>query len=259
VDGFIDANGVHTFYEVAGDGGDPVLFLHGGVVSGADYAPQRDALARRRTVILPDRRGHGRTPEVDGPMSYDLMTDDTIAFMDAIGLERAHAIGHSDGAIIALLLAIRHPDRVTSIAPISGNTTPDGINEESRVGLAAASVADFAASAEFFYTGDVRPTRSLAFFGRLKQMFLSEPDISTDDLARITVPALVVGADHDFVTIDDLAKQFRGIPNAQLAIVPGTGHELTTSHPDVVNAILERFLDEVPSLSAGPGTPDPPR
>jgi pimeloyl-ACP methyl ester carboxylesterase len=245
LDGFIDANGVHTFYEVAGDGGDPVLFLHGGIVSGADYAAQRDALAQRRTVIVPDRRGHGRTPEVDGPMSYDLMTDDTVAFMDAIGLERAHAIGHSDGAIIALLLAIRHPDRVTSIVPISGNTSPDAVVEESRVGLEQATPEAFAASAEFFYTGDVRPTRSVAFFERMKQMFLSEPDITTDDLARITVPALIVGAVRDFVSLEDLVKQFRGIPNAQLAIVPGTGHELTGSQPDVVNAILLRFLDEV--------------
>jgi len=255
--GYVDANGVHTFYEVAGDGGDPVLFLHGGLVSGEEYAPQRHALGQRRTVILPDRRGHGRTPEVDAPFGYETMADDTVAFMDAIGLERAHVVGHSDGGILALLLAIHHPDRVTSIVPISANTTSDAVEPQMRSWLQAASVEEFRASARQFAPERPEwPQPSGSFFARMREMILTEPAITADDLARISAPALIVGADRDFVSLDDLAAQFRHIPNAQLAIVPGTGHDLTGTHPDIVNAIIVRFLDAV---SAGPATPDLPR
>jgi pimeloyl-ACP methyl ester carboxylesterase len=255
--GYVDANGVHTFYEVAGDGGDPVLFLHGGLVSGDEYAPQRHALSQRRTVILPDRRGHGRTPEVDAPFGYQTMADDTIAFMDAIGLQRAHVVGHSDGGILALLLAVQWPDRVASIVPISANTRADAVEPQMRSWLESASVEEFQAAArQFAPERPDWPQPSRAFFVRMREMILTEPSITPDDLARITARALIVGADRDFVTLEDLATQFRSIPNAQLAIVPGTGHELTSSHPDIVNAIIERFLDDV---SAGPARPDPPR
>jgi pimeloyl-ACP methyl ester carboxylesterase len=246
VDGFIDAGGVHTFYEVAGDaGGDPILFLHGGLVSGADYAAQRDGLAQQHTVILPDRRGHGRTPEVDGPISYDLMAQDTVDFMDALGLDRAHLAGHSDGGIIALLVAIAHPERVNRLVPIGANTSPDANQPEMMGWLAGATDEELAASvAEWGTTGPDWPTRSMAFFGRMRQMIVTEPHIAADDLARITAPTLIIGADRDLMSLEDLIFQFRGIPNAQLAIVPGVTHGLTGEQPDIVNNVILRFLAE---------------
>jgi pimeloyl-ACP methyl ester carboxylesterase len=240
--GYVDANGVHTFFEVLGEGDAPVLFLHGGMVSGGDYAGLAARLALHGTVILPDRRGHGRTPEVDEPITYARMAEDTVAFMDAIDLERAHIAGHSDGAIIALLLAIDHPQRVNRLIPISGNTNPGAMQPDIAAGLAASTAAEFAAASAQFATGSVWPDRSPAFFERMRTLFLTEPHITPADLGRIASRTLIVGAERDFVTLDDLVLQFRSIPGAQLAIVPGTDHELTTSVPDLVGDLILRFL-----------------
>jgi len=239
---WVDANGVHTYFDVVGDGGDPIVFLHGGIVSGSDYPALRDRLAQRRTVILPDRRGHGRTDEVDGPMSYDLMARDTIAFMEAIGLPRAHVVGHSDGAIIALLVAIARPDLVERLVPMSGNTRFDAIDPQALAELRNATDEQFAAFSEQYASGEYWPQRSVAFFGKMRRMFLTEPDIPASDLGRITAPALIMAADRDFVTLADLETQFRSIPNAQLAILPGVGHEFPVEVPDLTADLVERFL-----------------
>jgi hypothetical protein len=88
----VEANGVDTYYEIDGEG-EPVVLLHGGFVTVDSWAPQRAALAARHRLYLPERRGHGRTPDVDGPLSYAVMAADTIAFMDAVGfLPSAHLV-----------------------------------------------------------------------------------------------------------------------------------------------------------------------
>ena len=103
MNGYVDVGGIHTYYEAVGDG-PPVLLLHGGLMSGADYPDQVAALSARFRVVAPDRRGHGHTADVEGPITYELMAADTIAFMDALGIDRAHIVGHSDGANIGMLL-----------------------------------------------------------------------------------------------------------------------------------------------------------
>jgi pimeloyl-ACP methyl ester carboxylesterase len=250
VDNFVEANGVRTWYEEIGEGS-PVLFLHGGIVSSAAYSDQR-ALARRHRLILPERRGHGHTPEVDGPISYQIMADDTVAFMDAIGLERAHIVGHSDGGNIGLLVAMAYPDRVDRLVPISANTSPS-VNEPEMFGwLQSATDEDFAAAASHWGpTLPDYPPRSMAFFARMRRMFLTEPNITSDDLARIAAPTLIMGADRDLMVLEDLLVQFRGIPNAQLAIVPGVTHMLTAEKPDLVNELILTFLaaDLAPAAS----------
>src|SRR2546422_431843 len=101
----IELDGVSTYYEHDG-AGPPLLLLHGGFNPIETLAPQRAALAPAFTVYLPERRGHGRTPDGAGPISYGLMTADTVAFLDALGLATVDVVGYSDGAIIGLLLAI---------------------------------------------------------------------------------------------------------------------------------------------------------
>jgi pimeloyl-ACP methyl ester carboxylesterase len=88
----VDANGVHTYYEEHGSG-EPLLLRHGGLSSADDIGMQTSALAEHYRVVLPERRAHSRTPDVDGPITYELMADDTIAFMEALGTGPAHLVG----------------------------------------------------------------------------------------------------------------------------------------------------------------------
>src|SRR3970040_587953 len=103
---YVDAGGVSTYYESHGEG-EPLLLLHGGLCTIETFFGQTPELAKRFCVILPERRGDGRPADVDGPITYDAMAADTIAFMGALGIENAHLVGYSDGAIVGMLVAMR--------------------------------------------------------------------------------------------------------------------------------------------------------
>jgi pimeloyl-ACP methyl ester carboxylesterase len=123
---YIDANGVHTYYETEGEG-EPLVLLHGGTAPIETWAAQRPALAAKYTVYLPERRAHGRTADVDGPITYEIMADDTIAFMDALGISNAYLVGWSDGANTGMLVALHRPDLVRTLVSIGGNFHYDGL------------------------------------------------------------------------------------------------------------------------------------
>jgi alpha-beta hydrolase superfamily lysophospholipase len=111
---YVQLGEVHTYYEEDGEG-DPLMLLHPGLADSRafeDYVPE---LAQHFHVFRPDRRGHGRTPDVDGPITYELMARDTIAFLEQVIGGPAYLLGHSDGAPVALLAALERPDLVRGL------------------------------------------------------------------------------------------------------------------------------------------------
>src|SRR5215216_4553487 len=114
---YVDAGGLRTYYEVEG-AGEPLVLLHGGFCPIETFGGLTPLLTEHYRVYLPERRAHGRTPDVDGPITYELMAHDTIAFLDAVGLQSAHLVGWSDGALVALLVALRRPDLVRRLVMI---------------------------------------------------------------------------------------------------------------------------------------------
>jgi pimeloyl-ACP methyl ester carboxylesterase len=104
---YVNAGGVHTYYEIYGEG-EPLVLLHGGLATAESWAMQIPALSERHRVYVPERRGHGRTPDVAGPITYEIMAADTGAFLDAAGAG-AHLVGWSDGAMVGMLVALRRP------------------------------------------------------------------------------------------------------------------------------------------------------
>ena len=134
----LDANGVHHHYAEHGAGA-PVLLLHGGLESSESWSAQTRVLAEGHRVVLIDRRGHGRTPDVAGPITYELMRDDTVACIEALGLAGAHLVGWSDGGIVALMVAIERPDLVGRIVAIGANASADAYTRETRATLGPGS------------------------------------------------------------------------------------------------------------------------
>ncbi|WP_378742018.1 alpha/beta fold hydrolase [Nocardia brasiliensis] len=231
---------VRTWYDETGDG-DPVLLLHGGFVDSRSFEPAVAGLAENFRVYRMDRRGHGRTPDVEGPISYDLMAQDTIAFLDKVVGGSAHLVGYSDGAIVALLVAIRRPDLVRKLVSISGNFHHDGLlpgvldgftHEEPMRRLAARY-------------GEVSPDGAEHFgvvADKLIRMARAEPTLTVEELGGITSRTLVIAADDDAMSLEHTIALYRAIPNSELAIVPGTSHLLVVEKPAEVYRLVGIFL-----------------
>ena len=124
---YLRINDVDLYCEVAGDG-DPVLLLHGGFCSLESLRTQSDSLVPHYRVHAFERPGHGRSADTDAEYDYARGLADTIAYLDTHDLESAHVIGYSDGAILGLMLALHHPERVRSLVAISANLDPSAFD-----------------------------------------------------------------------------------------------------------------------------------
>ena len=245
---YVDVKGVDTYYEAHGSG-DPLLLLHGGLVDGDSFAQQTPVFAEQSRVIVPDRRGHGRTPDVEGPISYDLMADDTIAVMDALGTGPAHLVGWSDGGNVGLLVAIKRPDLVRRLVTIGSNFSADGLTNEA----AATFKPDTPTSAvpvmhEMWKVNAVDPDRFDAVLEKMQGCWFDYA-IPRADLARIAAPTLVMVGDDDIAKFEHTIELFEAIPDAQLAVIPGASHVVPIEKPELVNQLVLDFL-----AAEGPAT-----
>lgn len=239
---YVDADGLHTWYAEYG-AGDPLVLLHGGFTDASEFGATTPALAQRFHVFTPERRGHGHTPDVPGPVSYDLMAADTAAFLDALGIGRSHLVGHSDGANVALLVALTRPDLVGRLVLISGNFHHDGLV----TGLDVSELAGNEYLADAY--GQVSPDGPAHFpviAAKISRMVTSEPTLAVADLAMVAARTLVMTGDDDMVSAEHTLRLYRGIPDAELAVVPGTSHALIVEKPGLCNRIILDFLTEDP-------------
>jgi pimeloyl-ACP methyl ester carboxylesterase len=241
----IDVNGLNTYYEVHGDG-PPLLLLHGGFGNAPSMAPMTDILSRIYRVYLPERRGHGHTPDI-GDITYELMTEDTAGFMAAMGIERAHIVGYSDGAIVCFYLGMRYPALVDRLVPISGNFHWKGLAERSRKMFENSTPEAFAQVlgdlvSHYNEVSPDGPEHFPVVFKKLQRLFLTEPKLTPDDLGAIRAPTLVLAADHDLMTIEHTVELHQAIVGSQLYVVPGANHNLVFDRADEVSAAVLRFL-----------------
>jgi len=245
------AGNVRMYYEEHGEG-EPLLLMHGGACTIEIFSGLTPELANRFRVILPERRGHGRTADVEGPISYDLMAQDTIAFMEAASIISAHLVGYSDGANVGMLVAMSRPDLVKKFVSISGNFDVNGLTKEGLAFLQSATAETFehhptlAKLVEMYkQTTPDGPEHFPIVFEKLKRMMLEEPKIPPQNLSRITAPTLVISGDRDMITLEHTIELFRAIPKAQLCIVPSSSHGLVLEKPGLVaQAILDFLADE---------------
>ena len=241
----IELDGVRTWYDERG-AGEPLVLLHGGFADAAAFDRMAPELERTFRLYLPERRGHGHTPDVGGPITFDLMTEDTIAFIERVIGGPVHLAGHSDGAILTLLVALRRPDLVRRMVPISGQ-----FHHEATADLAF-SLEQMEAWMGDRY-GELSPNGREHFpvFGaKVLRMWREEPTLTVAEVAEVAVPTLVMAADDDGVAIEHTIAMYRAIPGAELAIVPGTSHALIDEKPELINRLIFDFLtrDPVPTI-----------
>lgn len=248
--GYADVNGLHMYYETHGEGGTPLVLLHGGVMTiDLTYAELIPALAQRHRVIAVEFQAHGRTADIDRDMSYAALAGDVVALLDHLGVDRAHVMGHSMGGGTALELAVSHPDRLLSVVPISASVRPEGSHPDLAdpstyaTSTRMPTAQDFADMSEAYARLSPHPERFEQLPMRTMATVEGWTGWTDDQLAAITAPVLVVLGDHDFTTAAHGAVMQELIPGSQLAILPGTTHMQAPRRADLLLPMLAAFLD----------------
>lgn len=223
--------------------GDSVVLLHGGFTDSRCFTGNLDGLADTFKIYLPDRRGHGRTPDAPGPISIELMAQDTIAFLDQVVGGPARLVGYSAGGTVALRVAMRRPDLVERLVLISTAYDLDGLMFKPQAGgEMPAEIVDAYA--------EVSPDGRDHFpVVRDKIVHAAETEPSPDliDLQAVTSRTLILTGDDDLVTLDHTLTLYRALPTAELAVLPNASHLLLMEHPEMVRALLLKFLTSDPA------------
>ncbi len=244
---YTELNGIRTWYDEQGAGETLVLLHPGGVDSGA-FGPNLEALTSRFRVFLPERRGHGHTPDAEGSYSYELMADDTIRFLEQIVGSSTRLLGMSDGAIVALMVALKRPDLVERLICVAGVFNNDGWAEGVTDPIDEPPEFMIASYEKFSPDGIEHLPVVLK---KLNEMHSNGPKLTPKDLQKISSRTLVMIGDDDEVILEHAIDFYRNLPKGELAVVPGTSHGLLVEKPELCNKIIVDFLtlDSVTTLA----------
>jgi pimeloyl-ACP methyl ester carboxylesterase len=226
-------HGHRIYYERMGTGR-PLLLLHGGgnTIHGS-FDRQIGALSKTHAIIAIEQVGHGHTPDLDGPLTYGAMADDTAALLEQLQLKDVDVMGWSDGGNLALIVAVRHPELVRRLIVTGANFAPEG--------LPATDLVQMRNDEEH------PPSTAKAFDRKLTHMWLTSPttgELSPALLAGIRKPVLVMAGDHDAILLEHTVALFRAMPQGRLCILPATSHNTFGERAEWVNAIAESFFGE---------------
>ena len=235
---FAVVNGIRMYYETYGSG-PPVLLIHGNGGSIWGMRCQITHFSRSYRVIAADSRAHGKSEDGTGGLTYEQMADDLDALLTQINVSSVDIIGQSDGAILALLLAIRHPSKVKKIVANSPNIRSDDTAFAAWVFPLMQKALDQANV--MIAKGD--HSKNWSRIKRWNELMLREPHIPISELHRIQVPVLISGADDDIIKAEHLLEIYRNLPHAQLSIMPGATHDLHQDQYGRFNAMAEALFE----------------
>jgi pimeloyl-ACP methyl ester carboxylesterase len=236
------------WYEERGHG-DPCVLLHpgGAGVDSRALTSSTDALSKVFHAYVPEQRAHGRTPDVDGPITYELMAQDTIMFIEGVVGQPVYLMGCSDGAVVALTVARHRPDLVRRLVFVAGVFHHDGWED----GVLDGEPPEFLRQSYAENSPDGVGHYDVVV-AKLATMHACEPELTQDDLRQITPRTLVMVGDDDEVRLEHAIAMFANLPEAELAVVPGTSHGLLVEKPGLCNAIITEFLTKDPVQTFAP-------
>lgn len=227
----------HPIYYALRGSGPTLVLLHGGGDSGEhSFERQLELFSMNHRIVAPDQVGQGRTPEVPGPLTYSGMMDDTAVLLRKLGLKHVDVVGFSDGGILALMLAVRHPELVRRLVVSGVNIAPEGLTPENLEELRASHMPNPKTIDE-----------------KLAQLWLTAPtesELSLALLQRITQPVLLITGDRDAITLEHTLEIFHALPNSELCVLPGTDHATFSGRSEWLNPIVSAFLDRKQPIEA---------
>jgi pimeloyl-ACP methyl ester carboxylesterase len=258
--GYAPVGGLQMYYEIHGSGR-PCVLLHGAYMTVDAMGPILPGLAKSRQVIAFEQQGHGRTADIDRPITYERMADDTAAALRRLEIESADVVGYSMGGGIALQLAMRHPALVRKVVVGSASFTQDGMHADALEMFPSITPELFAGSPmeEEYLRLAPNPADFPKLVEKLKALDTTPFAWPEQDIRSIAAPAMVVLGDSDVVRLEHAVQLFHllgggvmgdfgGLPRSQLAVLPGTTHYIppgsgVLDRSDWLLAMIAPFLD----------------
>ena len=251
---YVEANGLQIYYEAYGQG-EPLLLIHGGTATSQSWASHLLAFTEHFRVFALDSRGHGRTDDPMGELSYRVMADDVTALIGALGLQRPLVLGYSDGGQIALELGMRYPGLARAL--VLGGTQfsfseaylkdarallgiTDG--EEVQPEKLEREQPDFVAYLREAHGHVYGPEYWKTYAKKIAALWLTPLHYAPEDLATITDPVLLLTGDRDGVATEESIELFHLLPNAELAVAPASDHSFIDAKAGLFDALVLDFL-----------------
>jgi pimeloyl-ACP methyl ester carboxylesterase len=247
-------NGMQLYYEVSGQG-DPLIVLHGAYMNIPSMGAIIPKLAKTHKVYALEFQGHGRTTDIDRPITYTNFADDVSAFMDAVGLKKADVFGYSVGAAVGLQMAIRHPAKVSKLVAASGGYDVEGWQPEFKAMIPTMNVEMMLGSPfEKDYRKLAPNPNGFPELARKLIQLEKEPMAWGADVKKLKLPVLIITSDYDAATLEHSVSMFRllggkgmgdmgkPLPSVRLAVLPATSHTAVITQPDLLHAFIEPFL-----------------
>jgi pimeloyl-ACP methyl ester carboxylesterase len=257
--GYALVNGLNLYYESHGTG-EPLILLHGGLGATEMFGEVLPLLSKTRRVIAVDLQAHGRTADIDRPMTFEAMADDIAALMTHLEIERADVMGYSLGGGVALRIAVRHPDMVRKLVLVSIAFKLDGwypeiVSGMAHVGAGSAEAMKQTPMYQLYARIAPKPADWPVLLTKIGELLRMDYDWSKD-VAAIKAPTLLVFGDADAVRTAHAVQFFEllgggkkdggwdgsGMSNARLAILPGLTHYNIFSSPALASTVTP-FLD----------------
>jgi pimeloyl-ACP methyl ester carboxylesterase len=254
---YVSVNGLEMYYEIHGEG-QPLVLLHGAFSAiGTSFGKILPELVKSRQVIGFELQGHGRTADIDRSLTIEALADDVAAAIRKLGFERADIFGYSMGASVALNVAVRHPDVVRKLILASVTYTLEGIHPGLMEGLGEMKPEMMYGSPwhEEYTRIAPYPEKFSSLFAKKTEMDRQLKELSAETIEAIKAPTLLVIGDSDLVRPEHAVEMFRllgggvfgdtpaGLPNSQLAVLPGTSHVTLVDRADWLTSMVNQFLD----------------
>ena len=236
---YADVNGIKMYYEEYGSG-EPMLLIHGNGASIQSMGHQIEFFKKNYRIIVADSRGHGKSELNTDSLTYIQIASDWAALADYLSLDSLHIIGWSDGGIVGLLIGIYHPEKARKIATMGANLRPD-------------STAVYPWAVKYVKDSRIQVQEQIDAndtsqpwdrYRQLLGLLGDQPQISHNDLAKISAPVLIMAGDKDVIREEHSVEMYQHIPRAQLCIMPGETHFTPISDPAFFNMLTGRFFSE---------------
>jgi pimeloyl-ACP methyl ester carboxylesterase len=233
---YYNIRGFKMYCEVYGSG-KPLLMIHGNGGSIGSMKNNIPYFAQHYKVIATDSRAHGRSVDDNDSLSFEMMADDEAALLDSMHIDSAYVLGWSDGGIVALCLAMRHPDKVIKLASTGANLWPDS----------TALIPSLWKQEQHHYDSMHTATFTTAKEKNDWKIFMLDwlqPNIPLTALQAIRCPSLIISGDHDLIVLQHTVQIFQNIPHAYLWILPKSHHATLTEHKDEFNNKVKEFFQQ---------------